>query len=96
MIDAVRAAPSKAPHYTQAETKKEVDEEHTYYATRLSTVVLVKRGTGEVLFVERDEWVYGRDGEPELVDHEKKGEAGGRYERRFRFGIHPESESRGI
>ncbi|KIL00216.1 hypothetical protein PAXRUDRAFT_29994 [Paxillus rubicundulus Ve08.2h10] len=37
------------------------------YATRLSTVVLVKR-TGEVVFVERDRWQLTEEGQPILAD----------------------------
>lgn len=82
MIDAVRVAPVKAPHYVQEDTK-EVDAEHTYYATRLSTVVLVRR-TGEVLFIERDEWIYGEECLPKLASA-KAGDD--RHERRFHFKI---------
>ncbi|KIJ55032.1 hypothetical protein M422DRAFT_64180 [Sphaerobolus stellatus SS14] len=82
MIDAVRTAPAKAPHYFQTDNK-ELDVEHTYYATRLSTVVLVKR-TGEVLFVERDEWVYGVDSLPNLASANTGDD---QHERRFHFKI---------
>jgi len=37
------------------------------YATRLSTVVLVKR-SGEVMFIERDRWTLGEEGLPILAD----------------------------
>jgi uncharacterized protein with NRDE domain len=40
---------------------------NTIYATRLSTVVLVKRN-GEVVFVERDRWKLTEEGQPILAD----------------------------
>lgn len=52
-----------------------------YFATRLSTVLLVRR-TGEVLFVERDVWFSGTDAKPELATYQD-----GRHERKFRFQI---------
>jgi len=82
MIDAVGRAPSKAPQYVQIDNT-EFDSEHTYYATRLSTVLLVRR-TGEVLFIERDEWIYGEDSLPKLI-WAKAGDD--RHERRFHFKV---------
>lgn len=37
------------------------------YATRLSTVVLVKH-SGHVLFIERDRWTLSAQGQPILAD----------------------------
>ena len=48
----------------------------TYYGTRLSTVLLVRKD-GEVLFIERDMWELGGDGLPCKADPPT--------ERRFRF-----------
>lgn len=55
-----------------------------YYATRLSTVLLVRR-TGEVLFIERDMWLLGTDGNPELASWDNC------HERRFRFQLQCEA-----
>jgi uncharacterized protein with NRDE domain len=54
-----------------------------YFATRLSTVLLVRR-TGEVLFIERDVWLSGTDAKPELVER-IPGDTS--HERRFRFPV---------
>ncbi|KAF8576886.1 hypothetical protein K439DRAFT_1397035 [Ramaria rubella] len=51
-----------------------------YYATRLSTVVLVRKN-GEVLFIERDMWAFRENG-PRLAEHNADN---GHNERRFRF-----------
>ncbi|KAH7885478.1 NRDE protein-domain-containing protein [Phlebopus sp. FC_14] len=50
------------------------------YATRLSTVVLIRRN-GEVLFIERDRWKLAQDGRPYLADPSSQ--------RTFRFRIQP-------
>jgi len=50
----------------------------TYYGTRLSTVLLVRKD-GEVLFIERDMWELGEDGSPFKRDLPS--------ERRFQFTI---------
>lgn len=50
----------------------------TYYGTRLSTVLLVRKD-GEVLFIERDMWELGSDGLPFKRDLST--------ERRFQFAI---------
>lgn len=49
-----------------------------HYATRLSTVLLVRR-TGEVLFIERYLWLLGTDAKPELAEQDVC------HERKFRF-----------
>lgn len=41
------------------------------YGTRLSTVLLI-RSDGSVLFIERDIWRLGQDGNPERVEHNTK------------------------
>ena len=41
------------------------------YGTRLSTVLLI-RNDGSVLFIERDIWHLGQDGNPERVKHSTK------------------------
>jgi len=41
------------------------------YGTRLSTVLLI-RSDGSVLFIERDIWHLGQDGNPERVEHNTK------------------------
>jgi len=43
------------------------DGQNTYYGTRLTTVLLVRRD-GQVLFFERDIWELGPDGEPFKAD----------------------------
>lgn len=40
---------------------------NSYYGTRLSTAVLIKR-SGEVLFTERDRWTLTAQGQPILAD----------------------------
>ena len=55
----------------------------SHYATRLSTVLLIRR-TGEVLFVERHLWLLGTDAKPELAKQDEY------HERNFRFQVHGE------
>jgi hypothetical protein len=50
-----------------------------YYATRLSTVLLIRK-TGDVLFIERDVWLSGTDPKPEIAKHKDAS-----HERKFRF-----------
>ena len=54
------------------------DGRSTYYGTRNSTVLLVRRD-GQVLFIERDIWELGPDGVPYKADPPT--------ERKFRFKI---------
>jgi len=60
------------------------DGQSTYYGTRLTTVLFVRRD-GQVLFIERDIWELGPDGEPFKADPPR--------ERMFRFRINMDNLS---
>jgi len=64
-----------------------------YYGTRLASILLVRRDTGEVMFLERDVYELpkeGEDGRPKNLSHGRAWESGndaGGHDRVFRFTI---------
>lgn len=69
------------PSPPQDSLKKQGTISSRYYATRLATVILVRRN-GEVVFVERDVWFTDNNAERELGE---PGET--KYDRRYTFQI---------
>ncbi|KIK51607.1 hypothetical protein GYMLUDRAFT_50423 [Collybiopsis luxurians FD-317 M1] len=56
--DRCKDANERADKRTNMNTDK--DEDKRYYGTRLATVILIRRDTGNVTFIERDIWKLGR------------------------------------